>query len=221
LSGTLAALQDLAQTAADAFCRRYVQPRSRKGRQHAGQCRSRDASSHDPPAKTCPERRRRIGKFYRRRDHEASPFFKVVRDYFDEFERVYPERYQKAYGYWRPVIRSSIAKFFKCGDPKEGFERVHCPDCKTEFFVAFSCRQRGACPSCSQKRTLLLAHRLNDEVLADVPHRQWVFTIPRRLRVYFRYDRSLLGKLCHAAWETVRDVYALEVDGDCGVRAAS
>jgi hypothetical protein len=112
LSGTLAALQDLAQTAADAFCRRYVQPRSRKGRQHAGQYRSRDASSHDPPAKTCPERRRRIGKFYRRRDHEASPFFKVVRDYFDEFERVYPERYQKVYGYWRPVVRSSIVTSF-------------------------------------------------------------------------------------------------------------
>jgi hypothetical protein len=48
---------------------------------------------------------------------------------------------------------------------------------------------------------------------------QWVFTIPKRLRVYFRFDRSLLGKLCRAAWETVRDVYALEVDGDSGVPA--
>jgi hypothetical protein len=27
---------------------------------------------------------------YRPRDHEASPFFKVVRDHFDEFEKVYP-----------------------------------------------------------------------------------------------------------------------------------
>jgi hypothetical protein len=105
VSGSLPALQDQAQAAADAFCKRYVQPRSRKGRQCAGQSRSREASSHDLPAK--------IGKFYRRRDHEASPFFKVVRDYFDEFERVYPERYQKAYGYWRPVVRSSIDKFMK------------------------------------------------------------------------------------------------------------
>jgi hypothetical protein len=56
-------------------------------------------------------------------------------------------------------------------------------------------------------------------VLAGVPHRQWVFTIPKRLRVYFRFDRSLLGKLCHAAWETVRDVYKLEVEGDCGTPA--
>jgi len=29
-----------------------------------------------------------------------------------EFERVYPERYQKVYGYWRPVVRSSIVTSF-------------------------------------------------------------------------------------------------------------
>ena len=28
-------------------------------------------------------------------------------------KHVYPERYQKAYGYWRPVIRASIDKFLK------------------------------------------------------------------------------------------------------------
>jgi hypothetical protein len=51
--------------------------------------------------------------FYRPRNHAASPFFKVVRDHFDTFEKVYPEKYQAQYGYWRPVIRSSIDKFIK------------------------------------------------------------------------------------------------------------
>jgi hypothetical protein len=88
-----------------------------------------------PDMNTC------AGKVYRTRDPEASPFFALVRDYFDEFERVYPERFQKQYGYWRPVIRNSIDKFLKCGDLKEGFARVRCPECSTEFFVAFSCRQ--------------------------------------------------------------------------------
>ena len=87
-------------------------------------------------------------KFYRPRDHEASPFFKIVRERFDEFERVYPERYQQRYGYWRPVIRSSIDKFLKCGDLKKGFARVKCKDCGEEYFVAFSCRQRSCCPAC-------------------------------------------------------------------------
>ena len=30
-----------------------------------------------------------------------------------------------------------------------------------------------------------------------------MFTIPKRLRLYFRYDRKLLGKLAKAAYETV------------------
>jgi hypothetical protein len=170
-----------------------------------------------PPPK--PRLRPNTGKFYHPRDHAASPFFRIVRDHFAEFEKVYPERFRQIYGFWRPVIRSSIEKFLKCGDLKEGFARVRCPNCKEEFFVAFSCRQRACCPSCDQKRSLLLAYRLKDEVLADVPHRQWVFTIPKRLRVYFRYERALLGKLCRAAYATVRDVYGLEIDGDCGVPA--
>jgi hypothetical protein len=65
---------------------------------------------------------------------------------------------------------------------------------------------------------LLLAQRLNDEVLADVTRRQWVFTIPKRLKVYFRYDRRLLGKLCCAAYDTVCEIQQ-EIDGDCGVPA--
>ena len=143
----------------------------------------------------------------------------MVREYFDEFEGVYPERYQKAYGYWRPVIRASIDKFLKCGDLKEGFARVRCPDRGKELFLACSCRQRGACPSCDQKRSLMLAMRLNAQVFEAVPHRQWVFTIPRRLRVYFRHDRSLLGKLCQAAYGTVCDTFGLEADGAKGVPA--
>ena len=45
------------------------------------------------------------------------------------------------------------------------------------------------------------------EICAEVPHRQYVFTIPKRFRLYFRYDRSLLGKLSSCAWSVVREVY--------------
>lgn len=68
----------------------------------------------------------------------------------------------------------------------------------------------------------ILGHRLREEVFAPVPHRQWVFTIPKRLRLYFRYDRKLLVPLsgiCRAAWETIRDVYSLEVHGSVGMPA--
>ena len=78
-------------------------------------------------------------KFYRRRDPFASPLWKVVNRYYDEFERVYPERYEKTYGYWRPVIGDVIAKFLTCCDIREGFARVRCCDCGKEYFVPFSC----------------------------------------------------------------------------------
>jgi hypothetical protein len=56
--------------------------------------------------------KKQVGKFYRPRDHATSPFFKVVRDHFDEFERVYPEKFQTKYGYWRPIIRTSHLEVF-------------------------------------------------------------------------------------------------------------
>ena len=208
MSRSLPALQEHAHASAEAFCQRYIKSlkykRYRKGNQKK---------------EGAPETNSVAGKFYRPRDHTASPFYKIVRQYFEEFERVYPERYQERYGYWRPVINDSISKFLKCGDLQEGFARVRCPDCKKEFFVGYSCRQRSCCPSCDKKRSLLLAYRLNSEVLADVPHRQWVLTLPKRLRVYFRFDRSLLGKLCRTAYDVLSEVFEMEIDGDCGVPA--
>ena len=40
---------------------------------------------------------------------------------------------------------------------------------------------------------------MREELLLDVPHRQVVFTIPKRLRVFFKYNRKLLGSLCRSA----------------------
>jgi hypothetical protein len=36
----------------------------------------------------------------------------------------------------------------------------------------------------------------------------WTFTIPKMLRPYFLHHRELLGKLCRAAWETVKELMA-------------
>jgi len=77
----------------------------------------------------------------------------------------------------------------KFGGLQEGFARVCCLDCGKEFFVAFSCKQRCCCPSCDQKRALLLGVRLTEEVFAPVGRRQWVLTMPKRLRLFFRNNR--------------------------------
>ncbi|MHC4588814.1 MAG: hypothetical protein ACYTAQ_05625 [Planctomycetota bacterium] len=43
-------------------------------------------------------------------------------------------------------------------------------------------------------------------------HRQFVFTVPKRLRIFFRFDRRLLGELPRLAWQTVLEVYRAEHD---------
>ena len=40
---------------------------------------------------------------------------------------------------------------------------------------------------------------MREELLLDVPHRQVVFTIPKMLRIFFKFNRRLLGELCCCA----------------------
>lgn len=86
-----------------------------------------------------------------------------------------------------------------------GFARVKCDDCKHEYILPFSCKRRHFCPSCHQKRVIEFGEHLHEEVLEDVPHRQWVFSIPKRLRPYFMYDRKLLAKLSRCAWNVLSE----------------
>ncbi|MGB7297090.1 MAG: transposase, partial [Candidatus Aminicenantales bacterium] len=58
---------------------------------------------------------------------------------------------------------------------------------------------RGFCPSCHAKRLEEWGEWMREELLLDVPHRQVVFTIPKMLRIFFKYKRRLLGSLCRAA----------------------
>ncbi|MSU49042.1 MAG: hypothetical protein EXS37_08155, partial [Opitutus sp.] len=72
-------------------------------------------------------------------------------------------------------------------------------DCGHEFLCPFSCKQRGLCASCHQRRTLIEGAFIADEICAPVPHRHLVLTIPRLIRNTFKFNRALLGELHHAA----------------------
>ena len=141
---------------------------------------------------------------YRPRDPQASDLWRLLDEHFDSFQQVYDDRFGAKYGYWRPIVERSVAAFLKCGDLQAGFARVRCPDCQHEMFVAFSCKQRCTCPSCHQKRTLLTAIHVAEEVCFPVAHRQVVLTIPKRLRLHARFDRKLLGKLAACAWACLK-----------------
>ena len=82
------------------------------------------------------------------------------------------------------------------------------PTAATSSYVAFSCKQRCICPSCSQKRTLLFGIRgVAQDVCLSVPHRQFVWTVPKRLRIFFRYHRNLLQQLPRLAWQSILQTY--------------
>ncbi|MDD5487134.1 MAG: transposase [Dehalococcoidales bacterium] len=140
---------------------------------------------------------------YTPRSPRKNQYYRCVEAHFEELEGTWEDRYQKEYGYWRPYVLDVIYKYLDCGDLHLGFARVKCDDCNHEYLLPFSCKRRHFCPSCHQKRVVEFGEFLYGEVLKQVPHRQWVFSIPKRLRLYFMYDRRLLVKLSQCAWKVL------------------
>ena len=71
----------------------------------------------------------------------------------------------------------------------------------------FSCKGFSLCPSCSQKRTLLFAEHLTEQMLLNLPHRQLVFALPKALRVFFRHDRRLFADVSRLISRIIHDYY--------------
>ncbi len=137
--------------------------------------------------------------------------------HFGEFEAAYPSPYLVQTRLYRPGIGRVVQKFLACGDLSKGFARARCDTCRHEYLLAFSCKGRYFCPSCHQKRVLQFGSWVAEEVLAPVPHRQYVFTIPKMLRIYFRKDRRLLGKLSQCAAEALKTLFRAAGKGPTGV----
>jgi hypothetical protein len=79
----------------------------------------------------------------------------------------------------------------------------------------FSCKTRGFCPSCHAKTREEWGKWMREELLLDVPHRQVIFTVPKMLRLFFRYKRKLLNSLClsavHSLVKFLRTTTSLEM----------
>ena len=134
----------------------------------------------------------------------------IFAPHFDEFCDQYEDRYAKKYGRFRSERIEHVGRrFCDCGDYLQGVARIRCtnPDCGHDYFRPFSCKGFYLCPSCSQKRTLLFAEHLTDEVLLDLPHRQFVFTMPKALRPFFRHDRRLFSSVSRLIFALVAEFY--------------
>ncbi|MGB6363834.1 MAG: transposase [Thermoanaerobaculia bacterium] len=153
-------------------------------------------------------------RVYRARRPERTVLYRALAHHFERFLLAYEERFEPTHGYLRRCVEPAVHRYLDCGIFDQGVARIRCPDCRHEFLVAFSCKLRALCPSCHQKRELLWTSWAEQELLEDVPHRQVVFTIPKRLRIFFRYDRKLLGDLAVCAWRALRLYFGVSFADD-------
>src|SRR5215813_767545 len=109
---------------------------------------------------------------------------------------------------WVPVDKQEFREFLKCGVLAHGFTRLRCADCAFERLVPFSCKRRGFCPSCGGRRMAEHAASLVDEVLPRVPVRQWVLTLPYRLRYRLAWDHALCRAVLGVYVRTLLAFYA-------------
>ena len=105
---------------------------------------------------------------YVRRAPETTVLYNMVRDHAAACFAHVREHSAHGVGYPRFVERE-FEKFLACGLLERGFVRVRCGDCATERLVAFSCKTRGFCPSCTSRRMADTAAHLVDRVLPHVP----------------------------------------------------
>jgi hypothetical protein len=93
----------------------------------------------------------------------------------------------------KPYVRQAFRKYLECGIFAHGFARARCDDCGHDYFVAFSCKGRGVCPSCNTRRMVQTAAHLSDHVFPRLPVRQWVLSVPKRLRYFMQGDAVVLN----------------------------
>ena len=127
---------------------------------------------------------------YRRRAPEHSLLYELVAAEADGLR----EAVSAASLYGRGLPRNvdkELDAFLECGLLHRGFARVICHPCRAEHLVAFSCKGRGICPSCTSRRMSDTAAALVDRVLPHCRYRQWVITFPRRVRHHLAADPKL------------------------------
>jgi Putative transposase/Transposase zinc-binding domain len=105
-------------------------------------------------------------------------------------------------------VEQELRDYLECGVLACGFVRIRCNDCGRSMAVAFSCKGRGFCPSCTGRRMADTSARLVDDVFPpEVPARQWVLSLPINVRYRLAYDGKLLSDVLSVFLRVVRGWY--------------
>jgi hypothetical protein len=104
-------------------------------------------------------------------------------------------------------VEKEFRAFLECGVLAYGFIRLKCEDCKKEKLVPFSCKKRGFCPSCCGKRMNESTAHLVDNVIPDVPVRQFVVTVPQPMRYWMAINANLQSNVLEIIIRAINSFY--------------
>jgi hypothetical protein len=129
-----------------------------------------------PDRKSCP-----APSLYRRRRPERTLLYRVVQTHLASWLAA---RDDAPGGQIGRRTEREFRRYLECGILAHGFARARCAECGHDFLVAYSCKGRGVCPSCTTRRMAQTAAHLADHVIPPLPVRQWVLSLPKRLRYH-------------------------------------
>ena len=129
----------------------------------------------------CPKKSTAV---YKPRRPETTVLFQVIKKYYKTWLKN-SEKPVPTY------IEKQFKQYIQCGILAHGFACAHCHDCHQDFLIAFSCKGRGICPSCNTRSMVEIAAHLVENLIPQIPMRQWVISFPKRIRHYLQTDSIL------------------------------
>ena len=127
---------------------------------------------------------------YRPRRPERSILHRVVREELETFVAQAEERGETVAAH----VQRELREYIRRGVVSEGFAWGKCDDCGQDYLVGLSCKGRSICAGCTGRRMHDSAAHLVDRVLPHVPVRQWVLTVPKRVRYFLERDPKLVPR---------------------------
>ena len=162
---------------------------------------------------------------YRRRRPEDTSLYRVMQEHLSTFFAMADARAEAGpIGAGLPRhVRREFEEFMACGILARGFCRVLCPDCGQSALVAYSCKARSVCPSCTGRRMAEVAAHLVDHVFPEVPVRQWVLSLPNRVRYLLARHPALCREVRGIFVRAVHSFYSrrAKAQGHPGGRSGS
>ena len=135
---------------------------------------------------------------YSPRRPEQTALYRILSEHLETFLHAASDQTR-----WPGFVEQELRSFLTCGLPCHGFVRVRCPQCAVEQAVAFRCKRRAFCPGCGGRRMAATAARLVDDLLPHLPYRQWVLTLPFRLRYRAAFSVQTLQTVVGAFVQTI------------------